>query len=121
MAVYLKNSKGGPVRYMASVGAGVDRERKTFRSESAANAWEVTEYARRRSAKTVATAAPLATSSIIAARIGHLVETFLRCDEDSQRLIFQLATQLAGARSPDVQFAHDTDGNHIKAGDAAVS
>ena len=114
MAVYLKMSDSGSVRYMASVGAGQDRERKSFRTEAAANAWEVTEYARRRSARTVAAAAPLATSSFATERIGPLLEAFLRCDEDSQRLIVQVAGMLARASSPTAQTERASEGDCVK-------
>ena len=90
MAVYFKKSESGAVRYMASVGAGSDRERKTFRTEAAAGAWEATENARRQSVKTAAAMMPEGKCSNTD-ELGLVVDMFLRCDEDSQRLVLQLA------------------------------
>jgi hypothetical protein len=113
MAVYIHSHNHGVTRYMASVGSGRGRKRKSFFSESAARAWETAELARHRSARTLepdVAPGPIATTAEL---VGTLVERFVRCDRASQELIVRISEKLAQQSVVSHQISRAVDGDQV--------
>ena len=96
LAVYIKRViRNGERQFMASVGSGPSRIRKTFPLETTALAWEATEMARRRSLTPVPQEFAKPTSVQSSELVGSLVAAFLRCDSQCQQLLASLAVRLS--------------------------
>lgn len=101
MAVYIRSiNRHGVVRYMASVGSGNRRVRKSFRTESDAIAWDAAEQARRKGQRPCFPDARQGLTATMAEGVGKLVEVFLCCDQQSQQMIIQLAERLGRSSEP---------------------